>query len=98
MAFKPIAVTKEIDGVEYTAQFNGAMAMYRATDAEGGNAGLVEYLFNNVIVEPKITDVDEYFGVNVETMGKVVEFAGKVMRADPEYFPPANESATAKKR
>lgn len=95
MAFKPIIKEKEINGVIYKAQFNGVSAMFDATaEADGNNKKMVEYLFKNVLVEPKIDDMDEYFGTDVELMSEVVEFASAVMKADKEYFPKTDEAAT----
>lgn len=98
MAFKPIVKEQEINGVVYKAQFNGVSAMIKATSEAGEDTEkLVNYLFDNVLVEPKISDLDEYFGTDVELMNKVIEFAGAVMRADEKYFPKAEpEKAAAK--
>lgn len=93
MAFKPVVKEKEIGGKIYKAQFNGVSAMLEATNEAGDDSKkLVEYLFKNVLVEPKIDDMDEYFGTDVDLMNEVVEFAGAVMRADKEYFPKSDES------
>lgn len=98
MAFKPIVIEKEIDGVTYKAQFNGVSAMYDIADAsEGSNNKLVAYLFENVIVEPKISDIDDYFGTDTEHLKKVVEFAGAVARADKKYFPATDKNTTKTK-
>lgn len=87
MAFKPIQITEVIDGKKYTAQFSGVSAMCEVSDYGDNTAKVVNYLFNNVIVEPKISDIDEYFGVKVKHMNKVIEFARAVLEADPKYFP-----------
>ena len=98
MAFKPIVIEKEIDGVVYKAQFNGVKAMYDIADAaDGSNTKLIDYLFENVVVEPKIGDIDEYFGTDTEHLNKVVEFAGAVARADKKYFPATNKNAVKAK-
>lgn len=98
MAFKPVVKEKEINGKIYKAQFNGVSAMLDAVNEAGDDSKkLVEYLFANVLVEPKIEDIDEYFGTDVELMNKVVDFAGAVMRADKEYFPKSDKSGTAAK-
>lgn len=92
MAFKPIVITKEIDGKEYKAQFNGVSMMYRAQDESEGKSGkMAEFLFTNVLVNPKINDIDEYFGRNVKHMNKVIEFLADVMNADEKYFPEEDE-------
>lgn len=99
MAFKPIVIEKEIKGTVYKAQFNGVSTMYRANDETEGKAmKLAQFLFENVLVEPKINDVDEYFGTDVDLMSEVTEFAAEVMRADEKYFPdPSNGSGTKAK-
>ena len=98
MAFKPIVKEKEINGVLFKAQFNGVSAMYNAVDeADNKNKELVEYLFKNVVVEPKIDDMDEYFGTDVDFLNDVVAFASAVMRADKEYFPKSDKKATKEK-
>lgn len=86
--FKPIVVSTDIFGETYKAQFNGISAMLDAQSQIGdNNKKMVEYLFENVIVEPKIKDMDEFFGTDVELMNEVVAFAGDVMSANEKYFP-----------
>lgn len=88
MAFKPIVIEKEIRGKIYKAQFNGVSTMYRANDeTDGKTIKLARFIFDNVLVDPKITDIDEYFGTDVSLMNEVIEFAADVMRADEKYFP-----------
>lgn len=88
MAFKPIVKEKEIEGVIYKAQFNGVSAMFDAqSETDGDNKKMVEYLFKNVLVEPKIEDMDDYFGTDIELMNEVISFASDVMAADKKYFP-----------
>lgn len=88
MAFKPITVTEEINGVKYTAQYSGVSMINRFNDeTEGKNAAAVDFLFKYILVEPQIKDIDEYFGTNTKYMNKVIDFLGKVMNADPQYFP-----------
>lgn len=95
MAFKPITKTKEIKGVQYTAQFNGMSALFDAkAETEGNDRKMLDYLFANVLVEPKIDDMDDYFGTDINLMNEVVTFASKVMSADSEYFPENKESGT----
>lgn len=92
MAFKPITVKETIDGVKYTAQFNGVSTMHAAMKYAGDDTEkMARFLFDNVIVEPKISDMDEYFGVKVKHMTKVIEFASAVMQADEKYFPENTE-------
>lgn len=98
MAFKPVVIEKEIKGTVYKAQFNGVSTIFRANDETEGKAGkMADFLFKNVLVEPTITDVDDYFGTDIDLMNDVIEFAGDVMRADEKYFPVADESTTNKK-
>lgn len=94
MAFKPIVVEKEIDGVIYTAQFNGMSQRTKvATIASEGIEGVAPYLFENVLVDPKILDVDEYFGTDAEHYDNVLTFLTKVASADKEYFPASDKVA-----
>ena len=59
-------VTKEINGVKYTAQFAGSGMGLRAKDAsndENGNVlteKLATFILDNVIVEPQGLDVDSF--------------------------------------
>lgn len=94
MAFKPIVVEKEIDGVIYKAQFNGMSQRTKvATIASEGIEGVAPYLFENVLVDPKILDVDEYFGTDAEHYDNVLTFLTKVASADKEYFPASDKVA-----
>ena len=101
MAFTPIIKEKNIDGIVYKAQFNGASALYDAqVETDGNNRKMIDYIFKNVIVEPQIDDMDEYFGTDIEHMGEVITFGTKVMSGDPEYFPKtfgAKAKTTSKK-
>lgn len=98
MAFKPVVIEKEIKGVVYKAQFNGVSTMFRANDETDGKATkMARFLFDNVLVEPKIDDVDEYFGTDVALMNEVTEFASDVMKADKKYFPDTIESGAKAK-
>ena len=79
-------VKKTINGVEYTAQFNGISAALKAVDdsyIQGSNnissLKLAEYIFNNVIVSPKVM-VDNFD--SIEDMNKVVEFGREVMQGN----------------
>ncbi len=86
--FKPITVTEEIDGKKYTAQYSGVSMINRFNDeTEGKSGAAVDFLFKYILVEPKIADIDEYFGTNTKHLNAVIEFLGKVMNADTQYFP-----------
>lgn len=88
MAFKPIQFKKEINGKEFVAQFSGVSMIYKFNDeTEGKLQKQAEFIFKNVIVEPRIDDVDEFFGTDIEYQNEVLDFAGKVMRADKSLFP-----------
>lgn len=75
---------KVIDGVEYTAQFNGLSYALKTIDEsyidnssnlsmEKLNATILE----NVIVDPKVT-IDDFD--DIDTLRKVVEFGQQVMQ------------------
>lgn len=94
MAFTPIVKEKKINGVVYKAQFNGISATLKAQAlAEENNEKAIEYLFKHVIIEPRIDDIDEYFGTDMKAFNDVVSFAGAIMRADEEYFPKTNKKS-----
>lgn len=96
MAFKPIVIEKEIQGRIFKAQFNGFSALLDArAETEGSERKAAEYIFKNVIVEPTIGDIDEFFGTDMDLFSEVLAFGGAVMAADEEYFPKA-EKAGAK--
>lgn len=80
-------VEKEINGTKYVAQFCGISAALRAADVsyvDGSNntsiEKLAEYLFENIIVEPKNLTPDDFD--NMEEFNAVVKFAGEVMRGE----------------
>ena len=86
MAKKPYTVEKEINGVKYTAQFNGLSAALNAVDScyiDGGSnisAGkMADYLFEHVIVDPKVS-VDDFD--SLEDLNKVTDFAREVMQGN----------------
>lgn len=88
MAFKPITKEKEINGVKFIAQFNGISMREEIGYLSSENVRKVApYLFENVLVEPKIADVDEFFGTDAVYYDEVTSFLLAVGRADPEYFP-----------
>ena len=77
--------TKEINGKKYTAQFNGLSCALRAVDStyiEGTNNTSVEkmadYIFKNVIVEPKGLTIDDF--ESMEEFNEVVSFGRDVMQ------------------
>ena len=77
--------TKEINGKKYTAQFNGLSCALRAVDStyiEGTNNTSVEkmadYIFQNVIVEPKGLTIDDF--ESMEEFNGVVSFGRDVMQ------------------
>ena len=78
-------VDKEINGTKYTAQFNGLSCALRAVDQsyiEGSNNTSVEkladYIFANVIVEPKGLTIDDFD--SMEEFNAVVTFGREVMQ------------------
>ena len=77
--------TKEINGKKYTAQFNGLSCALRAVDStyiEGTDNTSVEkmadYIFQNVIVEPKGLTIDDF--ESMEEFNEVVSFGRDVMQ------------------
>lgn len=84
---KTYTVEKEIKGKKYTAQFNGLSAALEAVDNTyldgSSNTSMIkmtDYLFENVIVEPKGLTVDDF--EDMEEMSEVVNFARKVMQGE----------------
>lgn len=93
-------VTKVINGKEYKAQFSGLSTALRAVDAsyiEGTSNTSVEklaqYLFDNIIVEPKGLTVDEF--ESMDEFNEVVAFARKTMQG--EFRKEADKGATETK-
>lgn len=85
MANKFYTVEKEINGVKYTAQFNGLSCALKAVDQSyiDGTQNtsvekLAEYIFENVIVEPKGLDIDDFD--SMEEFNEVVTFGREVMQ------------------
>ncbi len=79
-------VTKEINGTNYTFQFNGISAALKAVDEcyiEGSSnlslEKLNEYLLENVVVDPKLA-LDDFD--DVATLNKVTAYARKVMQGE----------------
>ena len=96
MAFKPITKEKEIKGKKDVAQFNGVSTLFKFNDETDGKLEKqAQFIFKNVLVEPKIDDPDEFFGTDVELMNEVVAFCSAVMRGDAEYFPAPEKQSEA---
>lgn len=92
-------VKKTINGVEYTAQFNGLSAAMQAIDKcyiDGTNNissyKLSKYVFDNVIIDPKVT-VDDFD--TIEEMNAVAEFGRDVMQGN---FRDQTDKDTASKK
>jgi len=99
MAKKPYTVEKEINGKKYIAQFNGLSAALDAVDncyIDGSNnistGKMAKYLFEHVIVDPKVT-VDDFD--SLEELNAVTNFAREVMQGN--FRNEAHEGATGKK-
>ena len=80
-------VDKTIKGNDYKAQFNGLSVALRAVDEsyiENSNNTSIEkmaqFLFDNVIVEPKGLTVDSFD--NMDELNEVIEFARNVMQGE----------------
>ena len=94
-------VSKEINGVKYIAQFNGISAALAAVDnsyIDGSNntslAKLTNYLFQNVIVEPKNLTADSFD--NMDDFNAVVAFARGVMQGEIKPAAKPEEEKKAK--
>lgn len=79
-------VKKTINGVEYTAQFNGVSAAMEAIDGcyiDGSSnissKKLADYVFEHVIVNPKVT-IDDFDSVS--EMNEVAEWGRDVMQGN----------------
>lgn len=77
-------VKKTINGVEYTAQFNGMSSRYKAVDATAafvdGNQTvsmykMAEYLLKNVLVSPK-KEIDDF--EDTDELDEVIAFLSEV--------------------
>ena len=79
-------ITKEIDGVKYTAQFSGLAAWLRCADEakkddgmdEGANLRIYNRVFEAGLVEPKGLTVDDF--EDMDTLDKVFGFVSGVMK------------------
>lgn len=101
MANKFYSKTKEINGVKYTAQFNGLSAALKAIDNSyvGDNSKnisiykMASYIFDNVIVEPAGLTVDDFD--SFEELNEVVRWGMEVMQGKfrDEDKKPATESS-----
>lgn len=87
MANKFYTVTKEINGKNYTAQFNGLSAALKAVDGSyvDGTTNislekLSDYLFKYVIVEPKGLTADDF--EDMDEFNEVTSFARQVMQGE----------------
>lgn len=77
--------TKVINGVEYTAQFNGMSAALDAIDENyidnSSNISikkLAKHIFDNVIIEPKGLTPDDF--ESIDDMNEVIKWASAVMQ------------------
>lgn len=93
-------VEKEINGVQYKAQFNGLSAALKAMDESyiDGTTNLstyklAEYIFNHVIVEPKNLSIDDFD--TIEAFNDVVTWAQEVMQG--KFRPTDKQSASKEK-
>lgn len=88
-------VTKEINGVEYTAQFNGISAGLQMIDeckvnGDVNNLELAKYVFQNVIVSPKV-NADDF-----ETMSDCMDVVKFGMNVAQGKFRNQIDGSTAK--
>jgi len=93
-------ISKEIRGKKYTAQFSGMSTALKAVDScyiEGTNntslIKMTEYLFNNVLVEPKGLKIDDF--EDMDEYNEVVAFAREVMQG--KFRQEADEKTTDEK-
>lgn len=89
-------VKKTINEKEYVAQFSGLSVALKALDAsyiDGTNntsmEKMAQYLFDNIIVEPKGLSIDDFD--NMEEFNEVIKFAREVMQG--EFRDKKNENA-----
>lgn len=80
-------VKKKINGKEYIAQFAGISVALKAVDScyiEGTNNTstelLAQYLFDNIIVEPKNLTPDSFD--DMKEFNEVIAFARQVMQGE----------------
>lgn len=89
---------KTINGIKYIAQFNGLSAALDAIDSsylnDSSNIGikkLSQYIFENVIVDPKNLTADDF--ETIEDFNEVVGFGREVMQGK---FRPKEDKKPAK--
>ena len=87
MAKNFYTVKQTINGKEYIAQFSGISTALKAVDEsyiEGSSntstVKLAEYLFANIIVEPKNLSIDDF--EDMDEFNEVIAFANKVMKGE----------------
>lgn len=75
---------KTINGVEYTAQFNGLSSALKAMDetyidgtGNHSQVKLAKYILENIIVEPNGLGVDDF--ADMEELNDVIAFGREVM-------------------
>ncbi len=95
---KTFTATRKINGVTYTAQFNGISAALRSVDEtyiDGTNVTSVvkmtDYILKNVIVEPSGLTADSFD--TIDECNEVVRFGTEVMQGK---FRPEAEQEPAK--
>lgn len=99
---KNYKITKNINGVEYIAQFAGCSVALRATDeckdknGDLSNLKTSQYLLDHVIVSPKGLTVDDFD--SVEELGEVTAFAGEVMSGKLKPEAETEEKETKSKK
>ena len=96
MANKFYTREKEINGKKYVAQFNGISAAIQAVDnsyIEGTQNTSIEkltkYILENVIVEPKGLNIDDF--ETLEELNEVIRFGRAVMEG--KFREEANKGA-----
>lgn len=77
--------TKTVNGVEYTAKFNGISCALKAIDStyidgtsNTSNVKFSKYIFDNVITKPEKLSLDDFD--NTEDLNEVISFARDVMQ------------------
>lgn len=94
---------KEINGVKYVAQFSGmrtaAQFVDQTRNGEDGKSSslekMAEFLFKNIIVEPKLT-FDDFS--DMKTLTEVVKFGTEVMNGNfRDEEDEQSDTATGKK-
>ena len=97
---KAYKVTKEINGIEYTAQFVSAATTYDAIDASTQDNGVrserkyAEFILEHVIVEPKNLTLDDF--ADTKHSGAVIAFGADVMQGNLKPEETGEEKPKAK--